>query len=74
MTPTEQLIASLTALDNTSYYLPGSDVYFDWSSRDDDGTINFEVGNSTDATLVEMSREDMVSLQQRLTAYLIAAA
>lgn len=75
MTQTEQLIASLTALDNTGYAPPESVHYFDWSTPDDvDGVVLFEVGDNEQAVQVPMTREDMHSLQQRLTAWLLTNA
>lgn len=73
MTQTEQLIASLTAIENTSYYLPDTEYYFDWSTGDAE-IVTFEAGDSGSGVQIPMTREDLISLQQRLTAYLIATA
>lgn len=75
MTQTEQLIASLTALDNTSYTPPESTCYFDWSANaDEEDAVELEVGDGVTAVSVTMTREDMHSLQQRLTAWLLTTA
>lgn len=71
MTQTEQLIASLATLDNTGYYLD-DERYIDWSSRNGDGSVSFEVGPGGDAVQIDMTRDDMLALQQRLTAWLLA--
>lgn len=76
MTQTEQLIASLAALDNTNYQ-PGDNQYIDWSSRNADGIVSFEVGTlgggaDDIAAAVDLTRDQMLALQQRLTAWLLA--
>lgn len=71
MTQTEQLIASLTALP-CSDYQPSDGQYIDWSSRDDDGVVSLELGNGDESAQVDMTRDDMLALQQRLTAWLLA--
>lgn len=52
--------------------------YIDWSVLDDDLDENnevrhlFEVGNGTDATVLQLTHEQLLALQQRLTAHLLS--
>jgi hypothetical protein len=70
----EQLIASLTATAADSQNLAlDDDRYFDWSTERE-GAVVMEVSDGVDTAQVEMTRDQIVSLQQRLTAYLLATA
>lgn len=69
MTKTEQLIASLNTADNRGLQLD-DDRYIDWSSPTADGVV-MEVGNGSETVQVDMTRDEVLALQQRLTAYLL---
>lgn len=71
MTQTEQLIASLTATAEAGYYLDDG-RYIDWSTPTAEGIV-FEAGQP-DGTAVQldMTRNELLGLQQALTAYLLA--
>lgn len=75
MTQTETLIASLTALDSDGIFFD-DEQYIDWSSTDEDEdgntTNRFEVGDGTDTVVLTLDREQMLALQQRLTAHLLS--
>ncbi len=71
MTQTEALIASLTTADHRGLTLDGR-RYFDWSSTTDEGAIILEVGDGDgDVAQVEMTRDEILALQQTLTAWLL---
>jgi len=73
MTQTEQLMADLTATAEAGYYLDNTEGgYFDWSTGDGDGTYRMEAGTDTDAVQIDMTRDQLLALQQRLTAWLLA--
>lgn len=71
MTQTEQLIASLTATAATGFYLDDG-RYIDWSTPTAEGFV-FEAGKP-DGTGVQldMNRNELLGLQQALTAWLLA--
>lgn len=75
MTQTELLIASLTALDSRGIYFD-DEQYMDWSSTEEDEDGNtitrFEVGDDTDSAVLRLDREQLLALQQRLTAHLLS--
>lgn len=75
MTQAELLIASLTALDSRGIYFD-DEQYMDWSATDEDGdgttTTRFEVGNGTETAVLNLDREQLLALQQRLTAHLLS--
>jgi hypothetical protein len=70
MTQTELLIASLTATAPNGLYLD-DDRYIDWSTKTENGVV-LEVGTSADGAQIEMSRDEVLALQQRLTAWLLS--
>lgn len=73
MTRTE-LLASLTAVTATDALDLGEGRYIDWSTRNDDGTVSFEVGAMATGQAVahDMTHADMVELHKRLTLWLLA--
>jgi hypothetical protein len=75
VTQTELLIASLTALDSRGIYFD-DEQYMDWSSTEEDEDGNtitrFEVGDDTDSAVLRLDREQLLALQQRLTAHLLS--
>lgn len=75
MTQTEQLLADLTANATPAYYPDGEDgdSYFDWSTAAGDG-VQMEVGAGDDAVQIDMTRDQLLALQQRLTTWLLATA
>lgn len=70
MTNTELLIASLTATATDNLYLD-DDRYLDWSATTDQGVV-LEVSDGEDVAQVEMTRDEVLALQQRLTAWLLS--
>lgn len=75
MTDTDLLIQTLIAAqggDDSGLYLDNGD-YLDWSSQspEHDGGMNLEVGFDGDAVVIPLSRADVVTLQQRLTLWLL---
>jgi hypothetical protein len=68
----EQLIASLAATDNRDYQLSDG-RYFDWSTETEDG-VSMEIGDGTEAVVLDLTRDEIQSLQQRLTAWLLRDA
>lgn len=69
MTQTEQLIASLNTADNRGIEFDDG-RYLDWSTATADG-VQLEVGDGTGLVQIEMTRDEILALQQRLTAYLL---
>lgn len=69
----EQLIASLAAADNADVLYLDDDRYLDWSTTNDTG-VTLEVGDGTDAIQLDMTRDEIAALQQRLTLWLLADA
>ncbi|HWB38353.1 MAG TPA: hypothetical protein VHA75_20235 [Rugosimonospora sp.] len=72
MTDTDLLIQTLAAAqggEDASLFLDNGD-YLDWSVEYGDGA-RLEVGDSDDAAVVHLSRADVVTLQQRLTLWLL---
>lgn len=75
MTQVEQLIASLTATADDNRGIAYDDgQYLDWSSRNSDGTYTLEAGADSDAAQLTLTRDQILALQQRLTAWLLATA
>lgn len=70
MTQTELLIASLTTADNRGVQFDDGDRYFDWSAATAGG-VQMEVGNGASTVQVEMTRDEVLALQQTLTAWLL---
>lgn len=73
MTQTEQLLTDLASTADAAYS-PSDEHYFDWSIQLADDTQSFEVGNNDtgDCVQIEMTRDQILALQQRLTAWLLA--
>ena len=75
MTQTELLIASLAATATDHIYFD-DEQYMDWSSTDEDEdgnkTVRFEVGDGADTAVLNLDRDQLLALQQRLTAHLLS--
>jgi hypothetical protein len=69
MTQTEALIASLNTADNRGVTLD-SGHYIDWSTATDDGVV-LEASDGEDLVQIPMTRDDVLALQQTLTAWLL---
>lgn len=65
-----ELLASLTATAAPHIYLDDN-RYIDWSSTTDEGVV-LEVSDGEDVAQVEMTRNEVLALQQRLTAWLLS--
>lgn len=69
----EQMIESLALVaEHSTYFDDGR--YFDWTTRDEDGTRTLEAGDGDDAVQVRMTRDEMLQLHAALTATLLADA
>jgi hypothetical protein len=76
----DHLIASLTAVhtDSDDAVCFDDERYIDWSTtvnhRDTGAGRMFELGNSTEAAQIDLSRAEMVQLHTALTVTLLADA
>ena len=69
MTQTELLIASLTTADNRAFHID-DDSYLDWSVETAEG-VQFEASDGEGVVQIAMTRDQVLALQQRLTAWLL---
>jgi hypothetical protein len=67
----QELIASLTAVQDVNDVQFDNGEYANWSIRYDDGKYLFEVGNDGDAIQVDLTRDHMLRLQAALTLTLL---
>lgn len=66
----EQLVASLTAVQEADGVYLGDDRYVDWSSRDG-GKYIFEAGDGIDTVQLTLTRDDLLKLHAALTLTLL---
>jgi hypothetical protein len=67
----QDLIASLTAVQDAAAVYLDEDRYFDWSIRHN-GTYLFEAGSSSDVVVqLDLTRDEMLRLQAALTLTLL---
>ena len=69
----DELLASLGQVSSATDLDLGEGRYIDWSSRNDDGTVTFEVGAmaSSETCSHDMTYAEMVELHKRLTLWLL---
>lgn len=73
----EQLIASLTATDDSGWYAQADDdsPYLDWSTQLADAGRRLEAGDEDgEAVTLDLTRDELVQLHRALTVTLLADA